>query len=58
MNSANTKLGIILNGLQKSLKGRKENYTRKKFTKKGEENHRETFEGISAGATIYKTDKR
>ncbi|MEW6068075.1 MAG: hypothetical protein AB1610_07285 [Nitrospirota bacterium] len=27
MNSANSKLGIILNGLNNSLKGRKENYT-------------------------------
>lgn len=36
MNYANTILGIILNGLKKSLKGRKENYTHEKEFIKGD----------------------
>jgi len=39
MNYANTNSGIILNDLNKSLKGRKENYTHEKFTKEVEKSH-------------------
>lgn len=42
INSANSKLGIILNVLNKSLKGRKENYTHEKFIKEVGRSHRET----------------
>lgn len=40
MNSANMKKGIILKGLNNSLKGRKENYTREKeLNKESKKSH-------------------
>lgn len=51
------KKGIILNSLNKSLKGRKENYTHEKFTKKGEENHLGKIGGISAEEFTGRADK-
>jgi hypothetical protein len=58
MNSANMNQGIILNGLKKSLKGRKENYThKKKFIKEGKKVIEKGIEDLKGTSSLERVTK-